>query len=95
MTHQSEHEALANKLVEAKLAAQEIYIEHHNGDKKLNKRIMAVRDAVNESALMLDSHKQRTAGDDAKVERYNNIVKVLWVVIPIIVAETTKLLGLW
>ena len=95
MTHQEEHESLAAKLLEAKLASQELYIEHHNGDDKLNKRIMAVRDSIGEASVMLNEHKKRTAGVDKKVERYHIIVKILWFTIATCTASLTKLFEIW
>ena len=67
MTHQEEHNEIAEALQDASAAAQAIYEDYHNGDKKLNKQIMQIRDTTSKARTLMRSHQKRTANDDWKV----------------------------
>ncbi len=79
--HASDHETIANKLLEAKIAAQELFVEHHNGDDKLNKRIMAVRDTIMEATILVTQHKIETAQDDNKIKQHGYFIKIFWAIL--------------
>ncbi len=80
MTHQEEHEDLANKMQKAEIYVEDIYIKYHNGDKERNKSIMAARDAIKECVVLLNSHKSRTADADKHIAIGKNFIRgVKWV----------------
>ena len=79
MTRSEEHQIIANKAQDCKNAAQTIYEVYHNGDKKLNKMIMNIKDNVLQMETLLNTHIGRTGGDDAKIDKYNTIVTLAWV----------------
>lgn len=59
-------------------AADDLYINHHNGDKPLNKRIMLVRDRAKDVKLKLEKHIENHSGDDAKIKSWNKLMKFIW-----------------
>lgn len=69
MKHSEEHNLLSGKLIEVRTAVQHLYEEYHNGDQKLNKMIMHVKETLHEASALLENHTTRTAGDDDLIEK--------------------------
>ena len=85
MTHLEEHQILHAKIGEASTAAQRLYEDYHNGDKKLNKQIMAIRDSLNDATVSMESHIARTGKDDQKLEWHGYYQKLIWIMLAALV----------
>lgn len=69
-THNHEdHSILAAEVDTLALYIHDFYINHHNGDKEMNKRIIAVRDKATEIKALLRAHLKNTQLVDHYAEK--------------------------
>ena len=84
MTHthnENEHDRINDAAQEVWRTAEDLYINHHNGDKVLNRRIMACKHAGDKLLERLESHIENTVDVDDDLKRlktYDKIAGALW-----------------
>ena len=84
MTHthnENEHDRINDAAQEVWRTAEDLYINHHNGDKTLNRRIMACKHAATTLQERLEAHIENTVDVDDDLKRlktYDKIAGALW-----------------
>ena len=73
----AEHQKLANRASEIKVLIDELYVEHHNGDQKLNRRIMNVKDSFGAFNALFEEHIDHTTSIDAEFKESQRAIKIL------------------
>ena len=89
-----EHERIMNKAQDIKNAAQDLYINHHNGDKQLNKRIMSLQELSIKLINLLEAHVENTEELDDVYKNYHTWANIgKWVLAIVGTAVATAIGG--
>ena len=73
----AQHQNLANKASEIKGIIDDLYVNHHNGDAKLNKRIMNLKDTFLEFNALFQEHINDTVDFDDKYEEGQRALRLI------------------
>ena len=73
----AQHQNLANKASEIKGIIDDLYVNHHNGDIKLNKRIMNLKDTFLEFNALFQEHINDTVDFDEEFQAGQKALKTL------------------